>query len=62
MVRIGKYEAFVTVDGHRLPEFKVEVDRAAKEAICWIPSEVGKVLIPTWFVPRTGLGPFSIHL
>jgi len=49
MVRIGKYEAYITIDGRRLPEFDIEVDRAAKEAVCWIPSEAGKVQ----FITRT---------
>lgn len=40
---LGKFSAWVTVDGVELPQYAVEYSEGEKKAMCWIPSEAGKV-------------------
>ena len=41
MPKLGDYEAWIRVDGEKLPEYGINSE--ATEITCWIPSEVGKV-------------------
>ena len=40
------FEASISIDGVRLPEYNVVVDARKKIITCWVPSEVGKVRLP----------------
>jgi len=42
MPRLADFEAWIEVEGARLPEFRVEIDEQAQTVRCWIPSEAGK--------------------
>ncbi|KAG6868288.1 hypothetical protein C0993_005468 [Termitomyces sp. T159_Od127] len=37
------FEAHIVVDGENLPEYGVEYNEKKKTAVCWVPSQAGKV-------------------
>ncbi|GLB40681.1 hypothetical protein LshimejAT787_0805520 [Lyophyllum shimeji] len=42
------FDAYITVDGAKLPEYEVKLDDGAKTATCWIPSQAGKSFAINW--------------
>jgi len=48
MPRLGDFEAWIEVEGARLPEFRMERDETTQTVRCWVPSEVGKNFAVKW--------------
>ncbi|KZO90667.1 hypothetical protein CALVIDRAFT_387221 [Calocera viscosa TUFC12733] len=48
MPRLGDFEAYIEVDGVRLPEYRLERNESKRVVRCWIPSEVGKNFVVKW--------------
>ncbi|GLB40680.1 hypothetical protein LshimejAT787_0805510 [Lyophyllum shimeji] len=42
------FEAYITVDGVKVPHYEVKIDERTKAASCWIPSEAGKTFAVNW--------------
>ena len=40
-----EFEAHINVDGEELSEYGIEYDEMTKTAICWVPSEAGKICL-----------------
>ncbi|KAG5340376.1 hypothetical protein C0989_001970 [Termitomyces sp. Mn162] len=56
-------EAHIIADGEELPEYGIEYDGETKTAVCWVPSQAGKVsllydiLVPLFSFSITGIPP-----
>lgn len=43
-MKLSGFRVFIRSNGERLKEYSVEVSADGKKAICWIPSQSGKVM------------------
>ncbi|GLB40693.1 hypothetical protein LshimejAT787_0805640 [Lyophyllum shimeji] len=42
------FEAYITIDGVKVPHYEVKTDNFTKKATCWIASEEGKAFAINW--------------